>query len=331
VTVLVVALVVGVALSLVNPALLLWMALGLLVGVLLGSAPEMLRGFRERRGLSKRELVKRVGLLLAVVACLGVTAFFFFAANPSLNFRQATVVVETSYKGVAKLNDDPTRLVLTETLTITPEATEKAAKEVAKNPEEFRRKVPPPGGDFERALKADIEKALTAQGWTAGPPSTAGREFVRERVNAVELPAVRAQRTISLTLSHPRLQTNPPSRYAIELSPADKSNLTVIAEKDAIGDSYPEGKTEAHLRDKDLEDTVIPLPESGDQVELDVRRPLFREAPFVWIADLTLSKLWVWALGLIFTALGLVLKDEIKAFFKRLLDRLLGRKPAEET
>lgn len=318
-----VALLLGLTLSLVNPALLLWIALGLT----LAFVPDVLREL----GVPPNRVL-RIGLaLLALIGIVGLVPYASLNVEGPRSLRpdRFSILVTTEYAGHAKLTDNPDRLIVTDTVTIPSETIEVAARQAARS-RDVLRPAPGSGGLSERGLLTDIENALTAQGWTTRPPNTAGRTFARTRTHDVDFPRVKAQRTLTLGLPHPRLETKPPSSYFIDLRRAAGSTLVVTGEKNALAEAFPEGRTQSHLRD-DLEETTISDLQNRDEVELKVRRPLFREEPFVRVADFTLAKLGIAVVLFFFAAVGALAKDELKKLLKRLLDRVLGRKPEPET
>lgn len=318
----------GLLLSLVNPGLFAWVA----VGLLLPFTPDIARGAKRAaqavgHARARHPAVVPVAVLAVVLAIVVTSAFLLATTGLDREGPSLTVVVETDYLGEAGLREDPGLLAVTDTLFIKGTTLEAAAKAAAKRPEFYRRRKPPSGRGLERAFEREIVKGMAAEGWTQPPPSTAGLTFTRERDLAVNLPMVKAQGTTAVEIPHPRVDVQ--LAYVIDLPAAQTSKLVVTAEKGAIGDTFPGSKKHPHQVNEDLETTVIPMPEASENWELSVRRDLFREDPFVRVADFTFGKVAIGLLVGLLALAGTVAKDEVKAFLKRLLDRILKRPKRE--
>lgn len=334
---LVVALGIGVVLAVINAGLLVWAAFGLL----LAFAPEVIRAAtRELRAVGQRLRPPGEGgwspkglaaagasLLLGVVALFGTIMAVQTDDGPVFDSARASIVLDADFRAEATVREDPDRLEVGDRLSIKQETLEEAAKAASKQPETYKRREPPPNGNFQKALEQDLERGMTSAGWTASAPSTSGFAFTREREQPIGIPRFRAQGTTTLEVPHPLIETQPTSNYFLDLPPTTTSKLLVTAEKGAIAATFPKGETQSQLVDDDLATTIVPMPDTGDQVELTVRRQLFREQPFARVADVTFSKLGIGLVVLLFSLVGAIAKDELKALLKRLLDRVLKRQP----
>jgi hypothetical protein len=239
------------------------------------------------------------------------------------------VVVDAEYTGEATLRKAPDRLSLMHTLSIRAATLHAAAAAAARRPRLYRRARASRVG-FARTLETDIAKALVAHGWTQASPSTDGIMFTRRSVHAVRVPALKAQTTETFEVPHMRLETAPPSRYFIELSSAETSTFVVTAEKAAIGDTFPTGDKQGHPANDDRETTVLPKPRGSLRWELSVRRDLFREEPFLRIANFSVGKTAIMLLMTLLALCGAIAKDEVKVRLKRAIARILKRPVASQ-
>lgn len=323
----------GIALGLLVPPLLPFVALGIALGI----APAVIRLFRREIATWRRPSRQGVQLALAgTVALLGCAAAAvglfgvaiqssppsgapapahrlpFETGNaesregagkgslPSFFKQFRTDTLEVTYSGEGIHQSDPERLELTDRLLIRRSAlTRTPAREL-------------------QALAA----GMAAQHWRPLERTGSGLIFQRHREvalhsrtfppetgNTIELPRVAVEDR------HDRVRT--------KLLAGSGSRLTLVASADTFGPSFPQGVRETRPA-SGLEQIAIPVAASR-QVEVDLRSPLFRNELLAGFADGSLFSVLRWVIGLLVAAVIALFNEELKKRLGRLLSRLRRR------
>ena len=285
----------------------------LAIGGLIGISPLILR----HSGV--RISTKRVVIAVAVVLVVVLATLPFFAANEGELPFVSLVQIEATYDGEAQYRDDPERMMVMETITITNSALNETAADAAELGIYAQGDTLSTAALQSRLFK-DVAARLTHDNWHLGQRGTTDSTFVRVRPVPVSVRPIPLETSNEIPLTSLRFEGGSDRATTIELQPSAASQMTLVAGEFVIGDTFPEGDRAQHVADGE-EEVTVPLPDAGDPVEFEIRAPLARHELTAGLADLSLAGAGKWVLlflmGILTATVSGVGQDALKKRLKR--------------